>query len=145
MRLWLDTEFNGFQGDLISMALVSESAAEWYRVLPCPNPNDWVKRHVLPVLKKRPSSHEPLLASRRLTLSLARWLHQFPTVHVTADYPADLEHLCRALVLGPGEYVVTPPLKLELRSDLPSVSAFSAIPHNALEDAKALRRLDLGI
>ena len=145
MRLWLDTEFNGFQGDLISMALVSECEAEWYRVLPCSNPNDWVKAHVLPVLRKRPSSQDQAIAVLRLTTSLARWLGQFPTIHIIADYPRDLEFLCRALILGQGDYIITPPLTLELRSDLPPVSAASAIPHNALEDARALKRLDLGL
>ncbi len=143
MRLWLDTEFNGFQGELISMALVSECGAEWYRVLPCDEPTEWVQTHVLPVLNKKPSSRDRLVASRRLTLSLGRWFRQFPTINIAADYPADLEHLCRALLLGYGDYVITPPLTLELRSDLPSVSAYSRIPHNALEDAKALMKLDL--
>lgn len=144
MRLWLDTEFNGFQGELISMALVSECGAEWYRVLPCAEPNEWVQKYVLPVLKKRPSSHDREVAGRLLSVSLARWLRQFPTIHITADYPADLEHFCRALLLGAGEYVITPPLTLELRSDLPSVSSRSCIPHNALEDARALMKLALG-
>lgn len=145
MRMWLDTEFNGFQGELISMALVSESGAEWYCVLPCAQPNEWVQSHVLPVLKKRPSSKVRDIAVRQLTISLAKWFRQFPTVHVVANYPADLEHLCRALLLSGGDYVITPPLTLELLSDLPSVSERSLVPHNALEDARALMKLDLGL
>lgn len=43
MRLYLDTEFNGFGGSLISAALVSTGGHEWYEVLPCSHPNAWVK------------------------------------------------------------------------------------------------------
>lgn len=44
-------------------------------------------------------------------------------------------------MLPRGEYVLTPPLTLELLTHLPSTSWVSSIPHNALEDARALRRL----
>jgi hypothetical protein len=144
MRLWLDCEFNGCQGELISMALVSECPAEWYQVLPCSEPNEWVQKHVLPMLNKRPRSYDREAAVRLLTVGLARWFRQLQVIHITADYPADLAHLCRVLLLGQGDYVITPPLTLELRRDLPSVSQCSRIPHNALEDARALMKLDLG-
>lgn len=143
MRLFLDTEYNGFGGSLISMALAAENGDEWYRVLPCAEPTDWIKRNVIPVLNKRPYRKDFALASRFMKISLARWLQRYPSVHITADYPTDFEHFSRALILGHGVRILTPPLTLELRSDLPSVSRASAIPHNALEDARALRRICL--
>ena len=49
MRYFLDTEFNGFAGELISVALVPEHGdQEFYAVLPLPEaPNNWVTRNVL--------------------------------------------------------------------------------------------------
>lgn len=41
MRLWLDTEFNGFKGELIGLALVDEAGREWYEVLKCKDPVPW--------------------------------------------------------------------------------------------------------
>ena len=39
MRLWIDTEYNGFKGALISMALIDEEGREWYEVLKCRSPS----------------------------------------------------------------------------------------------------------
>ena len=54
MRLWIDTEYNGFRGALISMALVDEEGREWYEVLKCRSPSPWVAKHVMPKLHKQP-------------------------------------------------------------------------------------------
>ncbi len=37
MNLFLDCEFNGFGGELISMALVDEHGLFFYEVLECPH------------------------------------------------------------------------------------------------------------
>ena len=50
MKFWIDTEFNEYLGDLISMALVSEDGHEWYEALPCANPGSWVAEHVMPII-----------------------------------------------------------------------------------------------
>lgn len=139
MRLWLDTEFNGFHGGLISMALVADDGREWYEALPCANPLPWVAQNVLPVLEKT-----PLLNAKQMAESLLRFLSGFETLHVLADWPEDLAHFCNALIVGPGMSIATPPLTMELRTDLPGTAEISRLPHNALEDARALRRYALG-
>ena len=53
MKLFLDCEFNGFGGELISMALVDENERYFYEVLPCINPTAWVLDNVI----KKYSSH----------------------------------------------------------------------------------------
>lgn len=130
MRLWLDTEFNGFEGPLISMALVSESRCEWNQVLGCDNPVAWVAENVMPVLKKRRTT---LLRMQR---SLAHWLARYTCIHVIANWPADLAHFSQVLLVGPSSRLVVPPLTLELVEDL---EFSSKGPHNALADARALR------
>jgi hypothetical protein len=53
MKLFLDCEFNGFGGELISMALVDENEKYFYEVLPCMNPTSWVFNNVIPILNKQ--------------------------------------------------------------------------------------------
>jgi hypothetical protein len=139
MRLWVDTEFNEFRGALISMALVADDGREWYEALPCEEPGPWVAQHVMPIIGKPPVGNGIDLA-----LSLHAFLKQFDTVHIVADWPEDISHFCNALIVGPGMRIDTPPLTLEVRRDLPNTADISAIPHNALEDARALARAAVG-
>jgi hypothetical protein len=129
MRLFLDCEFNGFKGHLISMALVSDQGHEWYEVLHCQNPVDWVAEHVMPILFKPPSN--PLT----FPISLQTFLSQFTTIHIVADWPEDIQHFCNSLITGPGQRINTPPLTLEVLR----IDSFSEIPHNALHDARGIR------
>lgn len=132
MRLYLDTEFNGFGGSLISAALVSTDGHEWYEVLPCSRPNAWVKRHVIPMLRQPPKPRE--LA----TSSLQTFLMQFSSVRIVADWPEDIMHLCGLLVATRGQRMITPPISFELVSL--GTPLRSMTPHNALSDARALKR-----
>ena len=132
MNIYIDTEFNDFGGDLISLAMVDEVGREFYAVLSCPNPTPWVRDNVIPVLGQRPAS------LRMLQARMEAWLATYPRVHIVADWPEDIAHFCRALITGPGMRIDTPPLTLEVRRDLSSEQ--SAIPHNALEDARAIWR-----
>ena len=51
MRYFLDTEFNGFGGALLSLALVPEDGQEFYVTLECDDPVfPWVERNVVPYL-----------------------------------------------------------------------------------------------
>lgn len=136
MRLWIDTEFNEFRGELISMALVADDGREWYEALPCPNPGSWVAANVMPFIGK-----QPLAGPATLTASLHEFLAQFESVHIVADWPEDIAFFCSALIIGPGMRIDTPPLTFEIRRDLPNTANISAIPHNALEDARALARV----
>ncbi|WP_312800030.1 hypothetical protein [Pseudomonas sp.] len=136
MNLYVDCEFNSFKGALISMALVDEYGSEWYEVLGCDNPDPWVAEHVMPILNKDPVSMTEFQSS------LAGFLSQYRNIHIIADWPEDIAHFCESLITGPGYRLNTPPLTMEVRRDL---DAESALPHNALEDAKAIRKLALGI
>lgn len=132
MNVYLDTEFNDFGGELISLAMVDETGREFYAVLGCQSPTPWVRHNVLPVLGQRPAS------LRMLQTRMEKWLADYTSVHVVADWPEDIAHFCRALITGPGMRLDTPPLTMEVRRDLDSGQ--SAVPHNALEDAKAIWR-----
>jgi hypothetical protein len=59
---------------------------------------------------------------------------------IIADWPEDIKHFCDALITGPGLRLDTPPLTMEIRRD---IDAVSAVPHNALEDARGIMRKHL--
>tara|TARA_R110000868_G_scaffold376148_7_gene640966 strand:+ start:1892 stop:2311 length:420 start_codon:yes stop_codon:yes gene_type:complete len=133
MNLYLDCEFNGFGGDLISMALVAENGIEWYEVLNCHYPNKWVADNVMPKLNKNPIVH------RDFKGSLCDFLEQFDRIHVIADWPEDISHFCNTLIIKSGLRMRTPPLTIEIvRVEL--MPNNSQNPHNALEDARGLKR-----
>lgn len=136
-RLYLDTEFNGFGGGLMSLALVSETPGgkEFYRVVQCFGQVDpWVAQHVVPHLG------EPAVSREDAAHALARFLWDVNAPVIVADWPTDFEHLLGLLITGPGQMVRVPDLGMEFVG-LPGFNTadHSAAPHNALADARALR------
>lgn len=134
MKLFIDCEWNGFYGELISIALVAKNDMQFYEVLDCQNPTPWVQDNVIRKLNKLPVS------MRHLQQSLESFLSQFDALHIVADWPEDIERFCQLLITGPGKRFNTPPLTLEIVR----LDTVSANPHNALADAKALRDWYIG-
>jgi hypothetical protein len=129
--LFIDTEFNGFGGDLISMGISADNGSEFYEVLPLPeNMTPWVQENVVPVLYKKPT---PKTIFQR---ELQGYLHQFPEFTVVADWPEDIAHFNKSLITGPGFMLPLPSFTMEVARD---VRPQSQIPHNALFDARALK------
>ena len=133
MKLWLDCEFNDFGGELISLAMVDERGDCFYAALPCPSPSPWVAANVMPVIGVDP------MTRAEMQQALQAWLSRYDRIHIVADWPEDIAHYCRALITGPGQRIDTPPTTMEIRRDLSTIE--SAVPHNALADAKALRQM----
>jgi len=133
MNLFIDNEFNGMGGALISMALVSEDGArEFYEVVELHEPViGWVKDNVMPIRNQTPI---PFAVFQE---RLKRFLQQFPAVNIIADYPDDIKYFMEAVITGPGEWFETQPLTTEVQDNLSAKK--SKILHNALEDARALR------
>ncbi len=143
MRYFLDTEYNGFGGALLSLALVPEDGGEeFYVTLFCADPIEpWVERHVIPYLDTVPMALQSSRLDRPAAAeALAAWLANDPDPRIVADWPEDLSQLAMLLVIGPGRMVSVARLTMEFAA-LPgfSTAANSAVPHNALHDARALR------
>jgi len=136
MKIWIDCEFNEFKGELISMALIDEDGREFYLSVGCDKPGAWVAQHVMPIIGIKPVEMDVFQAT------LFLWLSRYKAIHVIADWPEDIAHFCSALIIGPGYRLDTPPLTMEIRRDLDAVSA---IPHNALEDVRAMRLVHLAM
>jgi hypothetical protein len=136
MRYFLDVEFNGFGGNLISLALVPEDhdVAPFYEVLPCAEPIPWVAGHVMQVLQREPIDRAEFV--RRL----GAYLEEDSRPVIIGDWPEDIAQLMLMMMTGPGWRMPSERISIELL-DLPlfDSEAMSQVPHNALYDAMALR------
>ncbi len=148
MRYFLDTEYNGFGGALISLALVPEHGDdEFYVVLKCADPIlPWVERNVMPYLGKVPLAlTHPPLDRLDAAFALSAYLAGDSAPEILADWPEDIAHFCMLVLTTSGDMVELAPTRFTLLR-LPgfSTAANSRVPHNALHDARALRDHVLG-
>lgn len=143
MRYFLDTEYDGFGGKLLSLALVPEDGGEEFYVVIDHDgvTSEWVGRHVVPFLDMVPEGLKgPRLPRPAAAEALAAWLAHDPAPEIVADWPEDLAQLAMLLVVGPAQMVTVPALTLRFEPLHGfSTAANSAVPHNALHDARALR------
>lgn len=148
MRYFLDTEFNGFRGELISLGLAPEHGdQEFYAVLELPeHVHSWVQRNVIPYLASVPPGHDTRPVSRIEAASgVAEYLRQDRDPVIVADWPEDIAHFCNLLVTSAGDMAPVGSLRFEFVSSPGfSTSVNSRVPHNALHDARALRDFVLG-
>jgi hypothetical protein len=140
MRLFLDTEFNGFQGKLMSMALVPEnnSIREFYVEIEMQDPlDDWVKENVVPHMFLQKEMYVEPLSRKQFQQSLAQYLWEVGECTIIADWPDDIRHFCESLITGPGMCLsMLHNIKFELDF---GIEYESLVPHNALHDARGIR------
>ncbi|HXH52193.1 MAG TPA: hypothetical protein VNH53_02025 [Sphingomicrobium sp.] len=149
MRYFLDTEFNGFGGELISLALVpADGSEELYLTFANEAPIDpWVERHVLPYLDHVPDHLRlPKVRRAEAAAAVAMYLGADRDPEILADWPTDIELFCGLLSFAPGQIVPIPETRFRLLTLANfSTAENSAVPHNALHDARALRAHVLGL
>ena len=131
MRIWIDCEWNDWQGNLISMALVAEDGREFYEELRCLYPTKWVFDNVMPHL------HGKAITHYEFGSKLRRFLEQFDEIAIIADWPEDIKHFCDALIIGPGQCLLDP---IKFMSFVRPIKSQSEIPHHALWDARANKK-----
>jgi hypothetical protein len=142
VRYFLDTEFNGTGGALLSLALVPDDGDELYLTLKVGEPlGDWVERNVVPYIDSVPEQLScPRLAKRDAAQALEQYLRGDEDPFIVADWPEDVAQFCSLLITGPGEMLDLRYLTFRV---VPfsnfSTAENSRVPHNALHDARALR------
>jgi hypothetical protein len=142
VRYFLDTEFNGFGGTLLSLALVPDDGDEFYATITCTDPlHPWVERNVMPYLDHVPFQVQTQPIGREgAAKAVAAYLARDPEPFIVADWPDDIAQFCSLLLIGEGRMVPLQTVDFQLLP-LPnfSTSHNSKVPHNALHDARALR------
>jgi hypothetical protein len=131
LTLYLDTEFNGHGGELISLALVSDRGPHhFYGVLPLPERiHPWVAERVVPLLDQEPEPHDVF------RMRLHHFLEEHGSEEIIADWPDDFALLLRVMS-GPDyerSWMVPCEMRLVVSGDVKPER-----PHNALSDARAL-------
>lgn len=145
MRYYLDTEFNGHRGQLLSLALVREDLLSYYGIVRITEKLDpWVKEHVIPFLRDVPARNVAIVNCAS-TAVLARDLEIFlcndADPIIITDWPDDIKYFCQILITKPGEMVSIPRLKFEMvRVNAYPTMIADAVQHNAWWDAVALRQ-----
>ena len=132
MELFLDSEFNGHGGQLLSLALAnpSKTGKHFYARLPDPaHWHPWVKENVVPHFGVEP---EEMIVFRH---RLRTYLQCREPVTIYADWPADFYYLTDLMCGAAFEdsWFVECQMVLLRGTDPKSVQ-----PHNALSDAIAL-------
>jgi hypothetical protein len=142
LRYFLDTEFNGWGGALLSLALVPDEGEELYLTLDWDCALEpWVERNVIPYLDMVPDGLiSPRMNRTDAARMIAHYLAGDPDPLIVADWPEDIAQINMLLVTGPGVMAEVPGLRFQF---LPlsgfSTATNSKVPHNALHDARALR------
>lgn len=136
MNLYLDTEFDGHAGPLVSLALAGDDGSRWYGIFSARCENEWVAEHVASKLYALP----PTISGDEATLrvSLREYLKSREGCTIWADWPADFEHLTR-LMCG-ADYTQSFMIPCTMQMIVTPVGEpRPEHPHNALSDAVALR------
>jgi len=142
LRYFLDTEYNGWGGALLSLALVPDHGEELYLTLDWQGPLEaWVERNVVPYLDAVPESFvSPRMNRADAARTIAHYLAGDPDPLIVADWPEDIALFNALLVTGPGVMAEVPALKCQFVALAGfSTAANSNVPHNALHDARSLR------
>jgi len=136
LNLYLDTEFDGHGGDLVSLALAGDDGSKWYAIFNAYCGDPWVAEHVAPLLY----SLKPTISGGHdvLRFSLKEYLKQREGCTIWADWPADFEYLMRLMCGSHYGQSWMIPCTMQLIVT-PVGEPKPEIPHNALSDAIALR------
>lgn len=130
--LYLDTEFNGHGGQLLSLALANPASGGKHFYARLPNPakwHPWVLEHVAPHFEIEPD--EMIVFRHRLR----EYLQRREPVTIYADWPADFYYLTDIMCGAAFEDTWMAECQLVL---LRGTDPKPVKPHNALSDAIAL-------
>jgi hypothetical protein len=149
MDYFLDTEFDGYQGKLISLAMINEKGKSIYAYIDYAFPGeintDWVRENVIPVLFKHDTNSVDIVPIRpNEMIQLSKLIESFlagdPNPHIIADWPDDFKYFSELVLTGPGTMINSPRLTMEVvRVDAYPTIIPNAVQHNAWWDAVALR------
>lgn len=153
MNYFLDTEFDGPGGPLLSLGLVREDGEALYATLRTRTIHDpWVRENVVPVLMSIPNYgiKYKLLDVRVETLvaAIVQFLSEDNNPNIVVDWPVDIMYFCDLLM--PKPYLMVPINSISFllcRCEPYPTEVPSAVQHNAYWDAMALKAMfdDKGI
>ena len=140
---YVDCEFDGHNGNLLSVAVVREDGYSLYLVVDTWASDPWVQEHVLPIMQYHNADTYAVVQPNDVGTAIKTWLGAVRSFCVVADSPVDIGRFCAALSTGPdGNWCSTDyeTIKFEVRNvDCYPTVLQGAVQHNAWWDAQALR------
>lgn len=143
MRYYLDTEFDGHDGALLSLALVRDEFDNIYIRTNETATDPWVLANVIPLMARHAAEWTSTLHLNEVGTKIRQFIGKDQEPVIVADSPVDIGRFCRALSTGrdggwaSAEY---PRMTFEVHNvDCYPTTLPGAVQHNAWWDAMALR------
>lgn len=145
-RFYIDCEFDGHDGPLLSMALVREDGRSIHIATTTEPRDPWVVANVMPIMGKHAATlNWSKVAPNDVGTVVREFIGGCDSPTIIADSPVDIGRFCSALSTSPtggwasAEY---PTMTFEVHNvDCYPTRLSGAVQHNAWWDAMALREL----
>lgn len=145
MRYFLDTEFDGHGGPLLSLALVTEDGTSLHVRTMARATDPWVAENVEPLMDKHDADMSGEVRVHEVGGVLRSFIGPDDAPVIIADSPVDIGRFCVALSTGEdGGWASAdyPRMTFEVHNvDCYPTTLPGAVQHNAWWDAMALRHL----
>lgn len=144
-RFYIDCEFDGHGGPLLSIAMVSEGGRSIHvRTIDAIARDPWVIENVVPLLMDHPGNDVGTFTDN-VGAVLLRFMGAAENPVIIADSPVDIGRFCAAISTCPGGGWAStgyPMMTFEVHNvDCYPTTLEGAVQHNAWWDAMALREL----
>ena len=140
---YIDCEFDGHSGPLLSMALVREDGDSIHIEANVEAMDIWVQRNVLPLMSAHQAPKSAKVYHNEVGGVALAFLGDDPEPIIVADSPVDIARFCRAISTGADglwSSVDLPCMRFEVHNvDCYPTELEGAVQHNAWWDAMALR------
>lgn len=143
MKYYIDCEFDGHSGPLLSMALVSEDGDSIHIATKQFATDPWVIANVVTIMDRHNAPKSAYVHEYEVGGVIRAFIGDCKSPTIIADSPVDIGRFCRALSTGPdGEWASAhyPRMTFEVHNvDCYPTELEGAVQHNAWWDAMALR------
>lgn len=143
VRFYIDCEFDGHAGLLLSMALVREDGDSIHIKTTAPAYDSWVLDNVLPLMDQHCANKSASVSLNEVGGVIRAFIGDCQHPVIIADSPVDIGRFCQALsTASDGGWASAdyPLMTFEVHNvDCYPTSLLGAVQHNAWWDAMALR------
>lgn len=147
MKYYLNTQYNGHRGYLISMGIISETGKCLYLLRNnLPGLTQWVAEHIVPTGLAHPKTVTVLtFTDDTLSNLLEDFFKEDTSPILITDWPTHIEHFCKAMVTAPDKKINTDDWGFIIRNVKTQPNNIQGfVPHNAIWEAIALRHVMTG-
>jgi hypothetical protein len=145
-RFYLDCEFDGHNGPLLSLALVRSDGHSVHIRTDAEPLDPWVIANVMPIMRSHNATKDVWTTMNEVGNTIRDFIGDCACPVIIADSPVDIGRFCRALSTdSDGEWASAdyPAMRFEVHNvDCYPTNLPGAVQHNAWWDAMALRETD---